>query len=300
MNISSRDLQLFLALVDEKNFTRAAERCNLSQSAFSTRIGVLETALGERLFDRTTRTVELTPEGRLFSSSVRSLYDEFSAVINNFREHAARRKGRIAVAALPSLCAAWLPRIYASFRQQYPGIELTLTDTLSMQCLSLLRAGEVDFALAATADPGEDLDAQLLYMDSFYLVCRHDHPLAQHQSLQMEDIGNHPFIHMNRLSSVRHSLDAALHPLTLRTCMEVEHLATLAGLVASGAGVTVVPSLTLFQFQRQELVVRPIGDARLARSIYLVRRRGRSLSVAARALWEDIMVRRGELSPDLA
>src|SRR5690606_2041736 len=155
MNISSRELELFLALVEEKNFTRAAERCNISQSAFSTRIGLLETALGARLFDRTTRTVELTPEGQLFTQSARPLFNEFSELIDNFRDHAARRKGRIAIAALPSLCANWLPRIYAEFGERYPGIELALTDTLSDQCLALLRAGNVDFALASSVAPAE-------------------------------------------------------------------------------------------------------------------------------------------------
>jgi LysR family carnitine catabolism transcriptional activator len=296
MNISSRDLELFLALVEEKNFTRAAERCNISQSAFSTRISVLESALGARLFDRTTRSVELTPEGQLFSQSARPLFDEFSDVIENFRDHAARRKGRIAVAALPSLCASWLPRIYADFGRRYPGVDLTMTDTLSDPCLALLRTGHVDFALASSVAPAEDLDAELLHDDPFYLVCRHDHPLATHDSLQLSDIGNHQFLHLHRLSSVRQCLEAALHPATLRYTIEVEHLATLAGLVEAGAGVTVVPSLTLFQFRRPDLVVRPIGDASLSRAIYLVRRRGRSLSIAARALCEEILARRGELS----
>lgn len=296
MNISNQDLRLFLTLVEEKNFTRAAERCNLSQSAFSTRIGGLESALGARLFDRTTRTVELTPEGELFSVSARTLFDEFAEVIDNFREHAARRRGRIAIAALPSLCATWLPSIYAGFHRQYPGIQLALTDTLSDQCLTMLRAKRVDFALASSAGPEEDLEAELLHVDPFYLVCRPEHPLAGFEAPQLDDIGHHPFVHMHRLSSVRQCLEAAMHPKALRATMEVEHLATLAGLVEAGAGVTVVPALTLFQFQRPGLVVRPIADGSLSRPIYLVRRRGRSLSIAARTLCNEIIARRHELS----
>lgn len=299
MNISGRDLKLFLALVEEKNFTRAAERCNISQSAFSTRIGMLEAALGARLFDRTTRTVELTPEGDLFAQSARPLFSEFAEMIDNFRDHAARRKGRIAIAALPSLCANWLPRIYADFGRRYPGIDLALTDTLSDQCLALLRAGHADFALASSVGPAEDLDVELLHVDLFYLVCRREHPLASYDSLSLGDIGNHQFVHLHRLSSVRQCLEVALHPMSLRSSMEVEHLATVAGLVEAGAGVTVVPALTLFQFQRPDLVVRPIKDATLSRAIYLVRRRGRSLSIAARALCDDIMARRGELSGEV-
>ncbi len=92
MDISQRDLQVFLALAEEKSFTRAATKCHLSQSAFSSRIRLLETGLGTTLFDRTTRSVELTNDGRLFEISAQQLYKEFSEILENFQDHAARRK----------------------------------------------------------------------------------------------------------------------------------------------------------------------------------------------------------------
>ena len=94
-----------------------------------------------------------------------------------------------------------------------------------------------------------------------------------------------PFIHLARTSSVRQYLEAAFHPQVMNTVMEVEQLATVMGMVRAGLGVSVVPTLTLFHFEQPDLVTRPLALPGLVRQIYLVRRRDRSLSVAAQALY---------------
>ncbi|WP_370628205.1 LysR family transcriptional regulator [Bordetella sp. BOR01] len=296
MKISSRDLEVFLALAEEKNFTRAAARCCLSQSAYSARIAAIEQALGARLFDRTTRSVELTSEGTLFMESARRLYTEFSEVVENFRDHAARRKGRVAVAALPSLVASWLPRVMAKYRDAYPGIEMTVIDTLSEACVALLRSGDVDFAITSGVSETDDLETQHLCTDQFFLVCRNNHPLAGVECASGHDVAAYPIVHIARHSSVRHYLDIVLHPANpLAGTIEVQHYASVAGLVQAGMGITVVPALTLFHFRRPGLVMRPMNVPGLARQIHLVRRRGRSLSPAARALYEHAIAGRAAL-----
>lgn len=289
MNISSRDLEVFLALVDEKSFTRAAARCHLSQSAFSTRIGVIEEALGAKLFDRTTRSVELTPEGLLFEQSARRLFAEFSEIVDDFRDHAARRKGRVSIATLPSIAAGWMPRMFAQFRARYPGIDLSLTDTLSEGCLALVRNGQADFAIASGTAQTDDLDIHLVGRDRFYLVCRRDHPLLKRKRLRLADLAAYPFIQLASNSSVRQHLDAAFHPIQVRTALEVGYLATMVGMVEAGLGIAVVPALTLFQFRVPTLVVTPLTTPVISRPIYVVRRRGRSLSAAAQALYDQIL-----------
>src|SRR3954467_2084076 len=151
MNLSSRDLRAVIALIEERNFTRAAERMHLSQSAFSTLIQGVEESLGARLFERSTRNVVFTPEGRLFEESARRVLTDFDGMLSNFRDHASGRRGRVAIAALPSLAAGWLPGVLAEFRSLYPAIELALVDGLSEQCLASVRSGRVEFALARRA-----------------------------------------------------------------------------------------------------------------------------------------------------
>lgn len=103
------------------------------------------------------------------------------------------------------------------------------------------------------------------------------------------DVAAYPFIHMARGSSVRQYLDAALHPLQMQTLMEVDQLATAMGMVRAGLGVSLMPALTLFHFAQPGLVTRPLHWPGLTRRIYLVRRRERSLSLAAQSLYDQVM-----------
>ncbi len=277
-NLSTRQLHAFLALAEQRSFTRAAAACHLSQPAFSALIRTLETELHTRLFDRDTRSVQLTPEGRLFETSARQLIGDFGAAVSELGEHVQGRKGRVHVAALPSLAAGWLPAIFAEFRKSAPGI-------------ALVRSGKADFALASTGAGQAGLSFELLCTDRFYLVCRKDHPLAGEKALTLKKLVPYPFIHMSRNSSVRQALDAALHPLQTQTLLEVDQLATVTGMVEAGLGISVVPALTLFHFERKSLVTRPLAIANLTRRIYVVRRAQESLSVAAQALHDLIVLR---------
>ena len=296
-DLSTRQLRAFLALADQRNFTRAAQTCHLSQPAFSALIRTLEAALGARLFDRDTRSVQLTPEGLLFEAPARRLLDDMGGALDDLADHVARRKGRVRVAALPSLAAGWLPAVFAEFMQTWPGITVELNDALSDACLALVRGGQADFALASsgTESAASDLRSTRLCSDGFHLVCRADHPLATTPRLSARKLASWPFIQMTRNSSVRQSLDAALHPLRMNAVFEVEHLATVMGLVEAGLGISVVPALTLFHFQRESLVTRPLALPALTRTIYLVQRREGSLSVAAQTLHDLIVARLGKL-----
>jgi DNA-binding transcriptional LysR family regulator len=300
-DLSTRQLRAFLALADQRSFTRAAQRCHLSQPAFSALIRALEDDLGTRLFDRDTRSVQLTPEGRLFEGSARRLLDDMGGAIRDLADHVERRKGRVRVAALPSLAAGWLPRVFAEFMQQWPGIRIDLSDALSDACLAMVRGGQADFALAASgagASEAADLRSSRLCTDRFHLVCRADHPLAHEPRLTLKKIASWPFIQMTRNSSVRQALDAAVHPMRLNAVFEVEHLATVMGLVEAGLGISVVPALTVFHFRRDTLSTRPLPVPTLTRTVYLVQRREGSLSVAAQALHDLVVARLGALKFD--
>ncbi len=292
LNLSTRQLRAFLALAELRSFTRAAHRCHLSQPAFSALVRALEDSFGARLFDRDTRNVELTEEGRWLEEPARRLLADFDALASGLGERVALRRGRVSVAALPSLAAGWLPRLFAEFRREHPGIDLALHDTLSDECLALVRAGRADFAVAATSPGSAEWKVQPLCRDRFHLVCRHDHPLARKARIGVKDLAGHPFIHFSRASSVRQHLEAALAPQAMATVLEVEHLTTVSRMVEEGVGITVVPALTLFAFERDALVHRPVPVPGLARTLYLVRRADRGLSLAAQALYDLLLERK--------
>lgn len=284
INLSSRQLRAFLSLAAEKNFTRAAASNNLSQPAFSALIKQLEKAVGIRLFERSTRLVELTPEGASFEPSARRILDATESAVADIGETAALRRGRAAVALLPSLAADWLPTVLAGFRGSYPGVDLHVADVLSEPCIEAVRGQRADFALAAIRADTPQLQAQRFCSDGFHLVCPRGHPLLALPQVRPKDVAAWPFIHLARTSSVRQYIDAVTNPRAFAAVLEVDQLATVSGMVRAGLGVSIVPTLTLYQFQSPQLATRPLKWRGLTRAIYLVQRRDRPLSLAARAL----------------
>lgn len=292
MNLSARDIQAFLALAEVKNFTRAAARCHLSQPAFSALIKALEDGVGLRLFDRSTRHVLLTPEGERFLLSAQRIAAELEDCAKAVRDTAQLARGHVSVALLPSLAAGWLPQVLAQFMARYPGVELAVRDVLSEPCIAAVEQGDADFALAAIRADTPELQAEPFCRDDFHLVCRADHVLAVQDSLEVEDLLPWPFVHLARHSSVRQYLDAAFFPQSMHTLVEVEQLATVMGLVHAGLGISVVPALSLFHFDKPGLITRPLSLPGMDRQIYLVRRRERSLSLAAQALYRLMLDKR--------
>ncbi len=296
MNLSSRQLRAFVALADERNFTRAAERCHQTQPAFSALIKSLEDSVGVRLFDRTTRRVELTPEGILFDASALRLLNDLETVMGDLQDHVAKRRGRVSVAALPSLAAGWLPGIYAQFHTQFPDIELQLHDALLEPCLDLVRRGTADIAVAAKGLDMTGLTAEPLCEDHFYMVCRKDHLLASRSAVHLRELADLPIIQLGKNSSIRQSLANRAAAAGLRSFLEVDHLATVKGLVLAGLGISLVPAMTLFHFQDPQLNIIPLSSkSRVKRALYLIRRKEKSLSSAAQAFYEVMLQQRNQL-----
>lgn len=290
--VSSRQLQAFVALAQVRSFTRAATACHLSQPAFSALIQGLEQAVGVRLFERSTRHVALTVEGEVFERSAAPLLAQLQQALAELRDHAQLRRGKVSLALLPSLAAGWLPPVLSEFRIAHPGLELQVSDVLSETCVARVREGQADLAIAAVRADTPELRAEPFCSDRFHLVCPEGHELLERPQLKARDLLGQPFIHLARHSSVRQLLDAAVHPLQLQTLMEVEQLATVMGMVRAGLGLSVVPGFSLFHFRHPGLATRELRWRGLHRQLFLIRRRDRELSGAARALYELMLERR--------
>src|SRR5450830_1730229 len=241
----SADLEAFGALVQTRHFTRAAERCHLSQSAFSQKIRRLEAAVGARLFERSTRQVSLTPEGELLAQEVLRLEQELQQALGRLQALAGLQAGRVAVAAVSSKEKVWLPGLVAEWRQRHPQVQLTLHDTLAQGATTLLREGRVDFALTAGGDLRE-FDTEVLCTEPYWLVCPATHPLAARAAAGAgwQDLAGEELIHLARSSSVRQQIERLnLKPGWRTSVLEVEHLATLAALVRAGLGLELTGAL---------------------------------------------------------
>ena len=289
MNLSGRLIDAFLALEETRRFAVAARRCNVSASAFSQMIGRLEEQVGARLFDRDTRNVALTPEGQAFSAGAHRIADEIRATLSDLKDRAALDTGRVAVAAPPSLGADWLPRLLAGFQRTHPGVALRLLDVVSDRCLALVAAGEVDFGLNAQRGNDLEFDSSLLFNERFFVVCPRTDPLAARAALRFADLKGRPFVQTVRTGSVWQQTQPWLEKAQVHdTGLEVTQFGTLAGLVERGFGVSLVPQLALPLCRRPGLGAVLLDERVALRPIYLIRRRGRALSAAARALSDAV------------
>jgi len=297
MNLSLRQMKAFAALATLRNFTRAAEHCNITQSAFSALIVNLESGLNARLFSRNTRNVELTAEGEVFLNIVNHLIPETEHALSEMQDHVSKRKGRVAIAALPTIFSSLLPDIIATFINEYPGIALIVEDVPNTTCVEFVRNRKVDFALCASAEPGTDLVMEKLASDTFFFVCQPTHPLADHKQLSIADILPYSIIVFEKASSIRQHLDASVYPKQWMKVLQVNNLSTAAGLVAAGIGPTIVPVLGLGQFDLTCLLAIPVTLPINERDICLLRRKDATESVAAQ---EFIHLLRNRLAQQVA
>src|SRR3546814_14150908 len=130
------------------------------------------------------------------------------------------------------------------------------------------------------------LVAEPLCEDYFHLVCRDDHPLAQRTAVHLRELRGNAIIQLGKGSSIRQSLERNAVFSELDSFLEVDHLATVTGLVSAGLGVSLVPSMTLFQFRHERIKVIPLAPrSRIKRSLYLIRRGEKSLSSDGRAFY---------------
>lgn len=290
MNVTLRQLQAFRAVAELGSFREAAARLHLSQPALSAAVRKLEFVLDVRLFDRTTRRLALTAEGQELLRLASRLIEEFDAVTGNLRDYLARRRGRIVVAALPSLAALTLPRALARLKRLHPGIDVAIRDTLHDEIQELVESGRADLGLTvAPADERAFTFAPML-VDRFVMLCRHDHPLARRRSISWQQmLKSSPMVSMSRTSSVRQHIEAACAQAGIDARgggYDAAHLATVGALVREGLGVAALPSSTTPLLAFAGLAEVPLHSPRIERTMGMIRRAGRSPSVAAQALIE--------------
>ena len=283
IDISTRAMRAMIALAELRNFSLAAERCFVTQSALSQMVRKLEGDIGLQLVDRDRRHVNLTAEGLRFVATARRVMHEMDEIEHDLNEHVTARKGRVAIAALASLAAHWLPPVVAKYKLKFPGVELGVFDVSPPEALELVRTRQADFGITAEGPGRSGVEAQLLFTEDFVVVCHRSHPLANKRRMRLEDLAGHTLIRFTRSGSMAQYLDASLRSAGLiDSGLEVNQLPTVAGLVASNLGLAVVPELTIPYFDRQKVVIVPLAVLELRREIYLVQASGKQLSKAAR------------------
>lgn len=281
---SLADLRAFVTVGELQSFAGAAKALHLSQPALSRRISHLEDQLGVRLFDRTTRSVQLTLLGRRFLAQVQGLVDDLDRSVLSLRDAALLEAGDVTIGCVFSAVHHFLPPVIRSFREQHPRVLVRIIEEGADEVLASVKEGEADFALNYIGMQDTDVEFTPLLKEPYVLACAADHPLARRRSVRWEELAAHPLARVSHASRNRLFIDQALTdlpPLPRPVC-EVRHVSTLIGLVQNGLGVAVVPQLTLPRDSQLVVGVR-LEQPAITRTIGMIRRTGRSLSPAATA-----------------
>jgi DNA-binding transcriptional LysR family regulator len=286
LNVTWRQLRVFIEVARLQSFSRAGDEIGLTQSAVSRCVRELEAEIGLKLVDRTTREVQLTDVGANLVGSVSRLLSDLDEALREIRDLGEQRRGRVIVAASPTVACRLMPSVISVCEQQYPLISLGLRDDLQSDVVRKVKSGEVDFGLAIGPHEGDDLHTESVMTDSFCVVCRGDHRLAEQAEVAWAGLAGERFVMLDHTSGSRPIIDSVLreHGVIADVVQELGHSATVFGLVEAGVGISVLPWLALPLPANSSLVVRPLLP-RAERTVELIRRRDRSLSPAAESVW---------------
>lgn len=297
MNYSLRQLRVFVTVARAKSFSRAGEMIGLSQSAVSHSVKELELQTGVRLLDRTTREVVLTEAGQQLALRLERLLDELSSTLKDVGRVGQQLSGTVRVAASQTISAHLIPHCIAESNRCYPDIHFVLHDRPQQWVLESIRQGEVDFGIVIDPGPVSDLESEVVLSEPFLLLCREDDPLAARDSVSWQALEGAKLVLQDYASGSRPLIDAALAQQQVRAAIvqEIGHPATLFPMVEAGIGISVLPALALPLPQGSRLTVKRLTPA-IERKLMLVRRKNRSLSGAAQALWEVVRMQAQRLT----
>ena len=282
MNITLRQLRAFIAVAEEGSFTEAAARLHVTQSAASALIRELESEIGLRLFDRTTRRVEPTDAGREFRASAARMLGDLDHAVADAHALAERRRGRVTIAGSPLLAVAMLPAAIADFGRRFPAIRVVVRDLRSDEIIEAVVGGAADCGIGTFPPSSEGIEQEELMTDALRLFCGRDHALAG-QRVRWADLREQPLIALTRESGVRALIDRNLEAAGVvgEPAFEVTQMATAVAMIGTGLGIAVLPTYARAFAQLYRIVDKPIDAPRVSRPISFIRRRGRSLSPAA-------------------
>ncbi len=298
MNISPKQLRMFLVLSDTLNFSKAAELLFISQPALTKAIRELEESIGLALFERTTRSVRLTPGGARMAVVARSVLGEFEAGLQRFQSSAEREAAQVSIAAWPSLAHVVLPSVCATLERQRPGVQITLMDAANSACIQRLLNHQADFALASVAPTHPELRYEELLRDRFVLLGCGKWRKRLAAPMRMDELLELPLITLTDASTAMRYMSAAYlqRGIEYRPKMQVDQATTVAGLIRKEVGIAVLPWLGVMPLlpmagmQTAEIVDGPL------RSVGIVTRRQGQPGPLAQAAMEEVRAVSRELT----
>ena len=292
-------LETFLAVAEERSFSRAAARLHRTQPAVSQVIRKLEEEVGETLFDRAARDGSLTAAGMLlrdYALRLLALRREASSALDELK---SLERGHLQLAANEYTCMYLLPAIDA-FRCEFPHVGVTVQRMLASRIPEELSLRTFELGVISFRPDPAQIRTIAVYGDSLAFIVGPRHPLAGAKSVSIRDLGNETFIAHNVASPLRRKVIETFqrHRTPLNMGIELPTIEAIRRFVAMGNGVALVPHLTVARdLETGGLVRIPVDELEVRRVLRLVHRRQGTLSYAAKAFLHTLRKMANEKGP---
>jgi len=275
-----KDLKYIITVAETMHFGQAAERCCVSQPTLSGQIKKLEEQLGVTLFERSKRSVTTTPIGEEILVLAREILEKTEALRELAKSQRDPYATPIRIGAILTLSPYLMPLVMKPLRQQYPNMQLILSEELTDSLVSRLQRHEIDAALLATPVDPDEFDCIPLFDEPFWFACPSHHPLAEQEMISRKDLHDNGLL----LLAEGHCLaEQAMELCDMNNGrmddgmadLRASSLETLMHMVSAGIGCTLVPALALKHewIDNSDLKLKPLEQQLAYRTISLVYRK---------------------------
>ena len=291
MHLTLRQLRVFEAVARHLSYTRAAEELHLSQPAVSMQVRQLEETAGLPLFERLGKGIELTEAGREiynYSRSINRSLQEMDEVLQSLK---GVNRGRLHV-AVASTVNYFAPRLLAAFHQRYPGVTPRLDVTNREILMRLLDSNSIDLAIMGLPPTEIDVESESFMDNPLVVIAPPGHPMAEARAIPMAHLASEVFVMREPGSGTRQAMERFFKEqgMAIRHGMQMTRDEAVKQAVRAGLGLSVVSLHTIeLELETRRLKVLDVEGFPLARKWYLVYRRGKRLSPAARAFRDFVI-----------
>lgn len=248
MNISQ--LRYLVAVADERHFGRAAQKCHVSQPTLSTQLKKLEDYLGAVFFERTNKSVDITPVGERAVAHARRVLEEVEAIRAVSRGAGARLSGALSLGIIPTLCPYIIPWLLPRLGSEFPELGLRVIEDVTANVVQQLYEHRLDAVLIAIPSHENAVVELPLFDEPFWVACPVDHPLARAEAISLKDLRRETILYVSEGHCLRDQTIAVCGAHGQREAARTDafkgsSLETLRRMVAAGLGFTLLPAMAM-------------------------------------------------------
>ncbi|MGG1678498.1 LysR family transcriptional regulator [Neobacillus sp. NRS-1170] len=278
-----RELEYFMAICEELHFTRAAEKLGISQPALSRQMRTLEDKLGVRLFDRLGKKIAITEAGEILLEQSGKIFSNIKSVFEQIDELQKVKKGKLIIGAMSEELSQLASEVFLELHRKWPQVQtkIFMSDNIEEKVFR----NEIDIALTLMTVENEKLTNIPLYIEEYFLAVSDDHPLADRDIVELEEIRDLSLVLCPINHTCRKLIDAAFASVgfAIQPIIELTEVKSILSLVKAGIGATILPRTLLDSENDGTLKVIKIENPAICKEIAIVHHKEKYIGSAARS-----------------